>query len=67
MTADGLSRQASSAMSEKPAAPSPRYIEALRWAAQLHATQHRKGKDVPYFSHLMAVSAPVWEGGGDEE
>jgi (p)ppGpp synthase/HD superfamily hydrolase len=46
---------------------SPRYIEALQWAAQLHLRQHRKGKEVPYISHLIAVSALVWEDGGDEE
>jgi (p)ppGpp synthase/HD superfamily hydrolase len=46
---------------------SPRYIKALEWAAQLHLGQHRKGKQVPYISHLIAVSALVWEDGGDEE
>jgi (p)ppGpp synthase/HD superfamily hydrolase len=43
------------------------YIEALEWAAQLHRGQYRKGKRVPYISHLIAVSALVWEDGGDEE
>ena len=54
-------------MSETSPAHSPRYIEALQWAAELHGTQRRKGKDVPYISHLIAVSALVWEDGGDEE
>ncbi|MCP9928843.1 HD domain-containing protein [Cyanobium sp. CH-040] len=54
-------------MSEKPPAHSPRYIEALQWAAELHGRQRRKGKEVPYISHLIAVSALVWEDGGDEE
>ena len=45
----------------------PRYTEALVWAAQLHRCQSRKGKAVPYISHLISVSAFVWEDGGDEE
>ncbi|MGL6134937.1 MAG: HD domain-containing protein, partial [Prochlorococcaceae cyanobacterium] len=51
-------------MSDKSPVHSPRYIEALQWAAELHGTQRRKGKDVPYISHLIAVSALVWEDGG---
>ena len=54
-------------MGDKSQAHSSRYIEALQWAAELHGTQRRKGKDVPYISHLIAVSALVWEDGGDEE
>ncbi|MCP9887863.1 bifunctional (p)ppGpp synthetase/guanosine-3',5'-bis(diphosphate) 3'-pyrophosphohydrolase [Cyanobium sp. ATX 6A2] len=54
-------------MSDKSPVHSPRYIEALQWAGQLHGTQCRKGKEVPYISHLIAVSALVWEDGGDEE
>jgi (p)ppGpp synthase/HD superfamily hydrolase len=44
-----------------------RTIQALQWAAELHLPQRRKGKPVPYISHLIAVSALVWEDGGDEE
>lgn len=44
-----------------------RTVQALQWAAELHLPQRRKGKPVPYFSHLIAVSALVWEDGGDEE
>ena len=47
-------------------AHSPRYTEALGWAAELHVRQRRKGKNVPYISHLIAVSALVWEDGQDE-
>ena len=47
-------------------AHSQRYAEALSWAAELHSQQRRKAKDVPYISHLIAVSALVWEDGGDE-
>jgi len=49
-----------------PLAHSQRYTEALCWAAELHVRQRRKGKNVPYISHLIAVSALVWEDGQDE-
>ena len=45
----------------------PRYGEALLWAEQIHRTQRRKGKAVPYISHLIGVSALVWEDGGTED
>jgi (p)ppGpp synthase/HD superfamily hydrolase len=53
-------------MTEKqsPPAHSPRYIDALGWAADLHRRQRRKGKEVPYVAHLIAVSSLVWEDGG---
>lgn len=44
-----------------------RYTQALQWAAELHLLQERKGKPVPYISHLIAVSALVWEDHGDED
>ena len=44
----------------------PRYGEALQWADELHRPQRRKGKQVPYISHLISVSALVWEDGGTE-
>ena len=44
----------------------PRYGEALQWAEELHRNQRRKGKPVPYISHLISVSALVWEDGGNE-
>ena len=47
-------------------AHSQRYTDALGWAAELHRGQRRKGKLVPYISHLIAVSAMVWEDGGSE-
>ena len=40
--------------------------QALSYASDLHATQTRKGKDVPYISHLMGVAAIVLEQGGSE-
>jgi (p)ppGpp synthase/HD superfamily hydrolase len=36
-----------------------RFEEALQYAARLHAKQKRKGTDVPYVSHLLAVTAIV--------
>ncbi len=45
----------------------PRYGEALQWAEQIHRPQRRKGKPVPYISHLISVSALVWEDGGTED
>lgn len=50
-----------------PPAHSDRYDQALLWTAQLHRNQFRKGKPVPYISHLISVSALVWEDGGSEE
>jgi hypothetical protein len=44
-----------------------RFREALVWAAELHATQTRKGGDTPYVAHLMAVASTVIEHGGDED
>jgi len=41
-----------------------RYDEAMAYAAELHRGQQRKGTDVPYLSHLVAVSSLVCEAGG---
>ena len=46
---------------------SSRYGEALQWAEEIHRPQRRKGKQVPYISHLISVSALVWEDGGNED
>jgi (p)ppGpp synthase/HD superfamily hydrolase len=45
---------------------SPLFSEALALASQLHATQFRKGSNIPYVSHLLAVTAIVLEFGGNE-
>jgi GTP pyrophosphokinase len=45
---------------------SPRFEQALQYAAVVHAGQLRKGTRVPYLSHLLAVTAIVLEHGGDE-
>ena len=44
----------------------PRFIDALTFAAELHKEQMRKGTTVPYVSHLMSVCALVLEDGGNE-
>lgn len=46
---------------------SNRISEAFTYAAQLHRDQKRKGTEIPYLSHLMAVAALVQEHGGDED
>ncbi|MDA2938966.1 HD domain-containing protein, partial [Acidobacteria bacterium AH-259-A15] len=45
---------------------SKRLQQAFTYACDLHANQKRKGKDVPYISHLMGVAAIVLEQGGTE-
>lgn len=45
---------------------SSRFIHALQFAGHIHATQRRKGSEIPYLSHLMAVSALVMDHGGTE-
>jgi (p)ppGpp synthase/HD superfamily hydrolase len=50
----------------KPPALGKRLQRAFRYAAEQHAGQTRKQSAVPYLSHLMAVTALVLEGGGDE-
>ncbi len=42
------------------------YHRAFDAAASWHAVQKRKGTEIPYISHLLAVSSLVWEDGGDE-
>ncbi len=44
-----------------------RFEDAFCYAATLHSTQKRKGSDIPYVAHLMAVCAIVLEQGGDED
>lgn len=44
-----------------------RFENALVFAFNLHQTQKRKSTNVPYFAHLMGVTALVLEAGGDED
>ncbi|MCD8487673.1 MAG: HD domain-containing protein [Desertifilum sp.] len=46
---------------------SERFSEALSFAAQLHATQVRKGSGVPYVAHLLGVASIALEYGATEE
>ena len=46
---------------------SPRFEKALVYAAHLHRNQKRKGTEIPYVSHLLAVAAIVLENGGNED
>jgi (p)ppGpp synthase/HD superfamily hydrolase len=45
----------------------PRFEEALVYANRLHVRQRRKGSDIPYISHLLAVCSLVLEYGGGED
>ncbi len=45
----------------------PRLAAAASLAAELHASQARKGTAIPYLSHLFAVCALVIEDGGDTD
>jgi (p)ppGpp synthase/HD superfamily hydrolase len=40
---------------------------ALVYAARVHGDHYRKGTDVPYITHLLAVAAIVGENGGTED
>lgn len=44
-----------------------RFAQALVYATEVHAPQRRKGTDVPYVAHLLAVASLVLEDGGDED
>lgn len=45
---------------------STKFYEALGYAAELHAKQTRKGTEIPYVAHLLAVASLVLEHGGNE-
>ena len=44
-----------------------RFVDAVGMATRLHAHQARKGSEIPYVSHLLAVAGLVLENGGDED
>ena len=44
-----------------------KFENALTYAARLHRDQTRKGTDVPYVTHLLAVASIVGESGGTED
>jgi (p)ppGpp synthase/HD superfamily hydrolase len=44
-----------------------RFLDAVRYAAEAHKDQTRKGTAVPYLSHLMGVASIVLGDGGNED
>lgn len=46
---------------------SNRFTEALGLACRLHAMQQRKGTEIPYVGHLLAVTAIVLQHAGTED
>jgi (p)ppGpp synthase/HD superfamily hydrolase len=44
-----------------------RFDQALSYASLLHRGQRRKGAEIPYVAHLLAVTSLVLEHGGDED
>lgn len=44
-----------------------RFLDAVRYAARVHADQRRKGTTIPYLSHLFAVASLVIDAGGSED
>ena len=45
----------------------PRFADALLYAEQVHRLDVRKGTQIPYISHVLAVASIVLELGGDED
>jgi GTP pyrophosphokinase len=46
---------------------SARFVEAVAYAAEVHARQVRKQTRIPYLAHLLGVSSIALEHGADEE
>lgn len=46
---------------------SERFTEAVTFAAQLHCNQKRKGTEIPYIAHLLAVASIALEHGANED
>jgi GTP pyrophosphokinase len=46
---------------------SERFAEAMRYAMEAHRDQARKGTQIPYISHLIAVASFVLDDGGSED
>jgi (p)ppGpp synthase/HD superfamily hydrolase len=51
----------------EPALLTDRFDRALLYATHVHGGQKRKGTQVPYLAHLLAVAATVLEYGGNED
>jgi GTP pyrophosphokinase len=52
---------------DQPRALSPRFTDAVAYAAELHARQWKKGTDIPYVAHLLGTCAIALEHGADED
>jgi (p)ppGpp synthase/HD superfamily hydrolase len=44
-----------------------RFADAVVYATDVHELQRRKGTNIPYIAHLLAVASLVLEDGGDED
>lgn len=44
-----------------------RFVDAVRYATALHATQGRKHTEIAYIGHLLGVASLVVEAGGSED
>lgn len=44
-----------------------RFDEAVTYAREVHASQTRKGGDIPYLGHLIGVASIVIDDGGNED
>lgn len=44
-----------------------RFLDAVRWACELHRDQSRKGSAIPYVSHLLGAASIVLEQPGADE
>jgi (p)ppGpp synthase/HD superfamily hydrolase len=46
---------------------SEKFVQAVDYANEVHKGHMRKGTQIPYISHLMAVASLVMESGGSED
>ena len=46
---------------------SDRFLDAVRYAALVHADQRRKDTNIPYLGHLLAVASLLIDAGGTED
>lgn len=51
----------------EPWASTPRFIEAVRVALEMHAAQLRKGTTIPYASHLLGTCSIALDYGANED
>ena len=46
---------------------SEKFVQAVSFANKIHTGQVRKGTNIPYISHLLAVASLVMENEGSED